>query len=241
MPSSSFAATRRGFLKAGAAGFALSQVTNPAAAQTKDAPPLDQYEPVYLTAAEWSFLMAACARLIPGDEAAPGAIEARVPVFIDRQLAGEYGNADDWYMDGPHDAAADPLLGWQTPLTPAQVYRKAIPEFDTWCRAQFGASFVELSSADQDAALTALQNNKGDGTGGGRAEILPPELRDFFTILLSNTKEGFFADPMYGGNYKMAGWKHIGFPGARASYTEWVEMRDQPYPLGPVSIKGERG
>lgn len=241
MPKTSLTASRRGFLKAGAAGFALSQVVSPAGAQTTQVPSLDDYSPVYFTAQEWAFIMAATDRLIPAEGDGPGALETRVPVFIDRQLAGDYGNAATWYMEGPHDPAADPLLGWQSPLTPAQVYRRAIPQFDTWCEAQYGAPFRELSDADKDAALSALQKNGATQQGGGRAEILPPETRDFFTILLANTKEGYFADPQYGGNYQMAAWKHIGFPGARAAYTEWVEMKDQPYPLGPVSISGERG
>ena len=94
----------------------------------------------------------------------------------------------------------------------------------------------------QDAALTALEKNAApaatpDGKG---AAILPPELRDFFRLLLQNTKEGYFADPKYGGNHRMQAWVYIGFPGARASYTEWVGKHNVAYPLGPVSISGER-
>ncbi len=70
---------------------------------------------------------------------------------------------------------------------------------------------------------------------------MQPELRDFFTVLLQNTKEGYFADPMYGGNHGMQAPSYIGFPGARGSYKEWVERYNVRYPLGPVSIKGERG
>ena len=35
----------------------------------------------------------------------------------------------------------------------------------------------------------------------------------FFAMLLQNTKEGYFSDPIYGGNKDMAAWKMIGFPG----------------------------
>ena len=62
----------------------------------------------------------------------------------------------------------------------------------------------------------------------------------FFQILWQNTKEGFFADPVYGGNRNMAGWKMIGFPGARADFADWVEQPGAKYPLGPVSILGEQ-
>lgn len=175
--------------------------------------------------------MAATARLIPSEGDGPGAIEARVPVFIDRQLASDYGTADDWYMEGPHDAAAEPARGWQTPLTPAEVYRQAIPAFNAWCEETHGAAFADLSPEQQDASLTSLQN--GDVT-------LANELREFWGLLLSNTKEGYFADPQYGGNQGMQSWVYIGFPGARAAYREWPERHNVKYPLGPVSISGER-
>ncbi|WP_236638179.1 gluconate 2-dehydrogenase subunit 3 family protein [Mangrovicoccus ximenensis] len=223
--------SRRGFLKTTALGLALTGAGLPAAARETAPPvPLDEYQREYLTEAEWAFVMAATARLIPSEGDGPGAIEARVPVFIDRQLAGDYGSADDWYMQGPHDASAEPARGWQTPLSPAEVYRRAIPAFDAWCETTYGTVFSALDPAHQDAALAALQ----EGEPG-----LEAELRDFFAILLANTKEGYFADPLYGGNHGMQSWVYIGFPGARAAYREWPERHNIEYPLGPVSISGE--
>jgi gluconate 2-dehydrogenase gamma chain len=211
----------------------------------------------------------------------PGALEARVPVFIDRQLAGSFGQAADWYMAGPHDPGADPDFGYQSPLTPAEIYRESIPIFDAWCEAQHGARFADLPPEIQDAALEALEEDAersgeslgpaaGEGeeatdqddededddddggeeaaTEGSEADsraapiprILPDDLREFFALLLQNTKEGYFSDPRYGGNHGMAAWVHIGFPGARASFLEWVDQDNVPYRLGPVSIAGER-
>jgi len=60
----------------------------------------------------------------------------------------------------------------------------------------------------------------------------------FFEILLQDTRQGFFADPIYGGNRDMAAWKMIGFPGARYDYRDWVERHNERYPLPPVSITG---
>jgi gluconate 2-dehydrogenase gamma chain len=62
--------------------------------------------------------------------------------------------------------------------------------------------------------------------------------RAFFELLLQNTKEGFFADPIYGGNRNMVGWRMIGFPGARYDYRDWVERHNERYPLPPVGIVG---
>lgn len=223
--------SRRGFLKTSAASVALIGMAAGAAAQQAEPPPLDAYTREYFTAEEWAFVMAACARLIPSEGDGPGAIEARVPVFIDRQLADYYGRADIWYMEGPHDPSAPPEFGWQTPLTPAELYRQAIPAFDAWCERTHGARFADLSAEVQDQALKTLE----DGEAG-----LAPELRLFFTTLLANTKEGYFADPIHGGNHRMQSWVYIGFPGARAAYREWPTRHNIRYPLGPVSISGER-
>lgn len=288
--------SRRVVLQGGAAGFALAVMPFPLWAQTPP-PPLEEYATEYFTPAEWAFVMAATARLIPTEGDGPGALEARVPVFIDSQLAGRFGQAADWYMEAPHEPGANPDFGYQTPLTPAELYRESIPLFDAWCEDRHGARFADLPPDHQDAALEALEedaaraaeslgpaagegeeatdmgvggrqagdedggpaNGQADGYAGGEQvwaqgpeasttaspeprspRILPDEMREFFALLLQNTKEGYFADPRYGGNFGMAGWIHIGFPGARASFLEWVERDNVPYRLGPVSIAGER-
>ncbi|MBO9112640.1 MULTISPECIES: gluconate 2-dehydrogenase subunit 3 family protein [Rhizobium/Agrobacterium group] len=81
--------SRRIFLKASAASAGITSV--PARAEQKPEPiALAEYKPVCLTPVEWAFVLAAVARLIPSESAGPGAIEARVPVFIETQLAGDY-------------------------------------------------------------------------------------------------------------------------------------------------------
>ena len=222
---------RRGFLQASVAGVALLGAAGAARSQTPPVPPLEEYQPEFFTAGEWAFVMAATARLIPSEGDGPGAIEARVPVFIDRQLNDYYGRADIWYMDGPHDPEAGADRGWQTPLNPAELYRQAIPAFDAACEEKYGAAFAALDPQQQDEALTALQD--------GEIE-LQAELSLFFTTLLANTKEGYFSDPIHGGNHGMQAWVHIGFPGARAAFREWPGRHNIEYPLGPVSISGER-
>jgi gluconate 2-dehydrogenase gamma chain len=219
-------------MASGLAGTALVSLTEPVFGQAA-LPALADYVPVVLSADEWAFLRAATSRLIPSEGEGPGAVEARVAVFIDRQLGDDFGSAADWYMEGPHDPGADPLLGFQSLLSPKQIYRDGIKSFDDWCRENKGAIFAELGTSEQDAALTALDRGEVD---------LPDTLRDFFDLLLQNTKEGYFSDPSYGGNHGMSGWVHIGFPGARASFLEWNDpaMDNVAYPLGPVSIAGER-
>ena len=184
----------------------------------------------WLTDVEAAFITAAVARLIPADELGPGAVEAGVPIFIDRQLAGPYGRGERWYMQGPWSAGA-PTQGWQTRLTPAGLYRAAIKAIDAAVvRESRGGSFAKLAAGDQDAFLQRLE--KGDVALDGA------DGKAFFAQLLQNTLEGFWSDPIYGGNRDMVGWKLIGFPGARYDNTEFVAQHGQKYPLPPVGIKG---
>lgn len=69
---------------------------------------------------------------------------------------------------------------------------------------------------------------------------MPPELRDFFSFLVANIMESYFADPKHGSDHAMQAWIHIGFPGARANFSEWVDKYDTPCPLGPTSIFRQR-
>ena len=184
----------------------------------------------WFTDVEAAFITAVVARLIPADDLGPGAVEAGVPTFIDRQLAGPYGRGERWYMQGPWSAGA-PTQGWQTRLTPAGLYRAGIKAVDAAVvRESRGGSFARLAAADQDAFLQRLE--KGDVALDG------VDAKAFFAQLLQNTLEGFWSDPIYGGNRDMAGWKLIGFPGARYDNTEFVSQHGQKYPLPPVGLKG---
>ncbi len=78
----------------------------------------------------------------------------------------------------------------------------------------------------------------GHGEGSDHASTVP-SAQAFFEQLLNNTREGFFADPIYGGNRGMVGWKMIGFPGARYDYRDWVERHNERYPLPPVGLGGQ--
>jgi gluconate 2-dehydrogenase gamma chain len=184
----------------------------------------------WFTEAEAAFISAAVGRLIPADELGPGAVEAGVPVFIDRQLAGPYGRGERWYMQGPWGQGTS-TQGWQTRLTPAGMYRAAIKSIDAAvAREGKAATFAKLAAADQDAFLKTLES--------GDAKLDGVESKAFFTQLLQNTLEGFWSDPIYGGNRDMVGWKLIGFPGARYDHSDFVGKHGEKYPLPPVGIRG---
>jgi gluconate 2-dehydrogenase gamma chain len=186
---------------------------------------------VFFTPEEALFIEAAVARLIPNDPIGPGAVEAGVPYFLDRQLAGRYGRGDHFFLGGPWPKGT-PEQGYQSRFTPAQLYRAAIAAIDQYVvRGASRTSFAKLAAGDQDTMLKGLESGAAQLDGG-------VDSKTFFSMLLQNTKEGYFSDPIYGGNREMGAWKMIGFPGSHYDYREWVQRHGERVPFAPVGIKG---
>lgn len=170
-------------------------------------------------------------RLIPADDLSASGKDAGCAVFIDRQLAGEYGTSDRLYMQGPFQAAL-PTQGDQSSETPLTKYRQGLASLDAHCRSAFtGRAFAELSPEERDDLLGQMDRDEVQWEG-------PVAAHTFFRLVLDNTMEGFFADPVYGGNRDMVSWKMIGFPGTRYDYRDHVLKHNQPYTLPPVSLMG---
>jgi gluconate 2-dehydrogenase gamma chain len=182
---------------------------------------------MFLTPAEVAFVEAAVARLIPADELGPGAKEAGVAYFIDQQLFGGWGTMAKMYRQGPHPEGT-PQQGYQSPLTPQEVYRAAIREINGLTTKQHGKPFDKLAAQEQDELLRGLEE--------GKVALEAVPARFFFNMLLDSTIEGFFSDPIYGGNRDKLGWKLVGFPGVAAVYTTHVDKHGVPYNAEPVSI-----
>jgi gluconate 2-dehydrogenase gamma chain len=185
---------------------------------------------LFFTADEAATIEAVVDRLIPPDERSAGGKDAGCAVFIDRQLAGPYGEAAGLYMRPPF-LPGTVTQGNQSPDAPAMNYRTGLSALADYIRSNFaGKSFASLSPQDQDSVLSGLEQ--------GAIDLKRIKSAEFFNLLLQNTQEGYFADPIYGGNRDMAGWKLVGFPGARYDYRDWVERHNEPYPLPPVAIAG---
>lgn len=144
----------------------------------------------FLTESEALVIAAAAARIFPSDETGPGAQEASVAIYIDRQLAGPWGKDRHRYTHEPFDDNAPAEFGYQGKATPQQIYRDALGDLK---------GFTELAQAEQDRKLKAIENTV------------------FFALLRRNTIEGMFCDPIHGGNVDMVGWQLIGFPGPQIS------------------------
>jgi gluconate 2-dehydrogenase gamma chain len=231
--------SRRVFLKAAGAAALVSGVEVTPAAEADKAKPAPRSKAgaasrsgtarpayVFFNPAEAALLQAVVARLIPADASGAGALEAGVPEFIDKQLGGAWGAGERLYRAGPWQPGT-PSQGYQLPYSPADLFRTAIRAINDEF-AKRGKPFASLAAQEQDAYLDGLQKGKQD-LGGVPANV-------FFDSLLAMTVEGFFSDPVYGGNKDMVSWKMIGFPGAYASYYEFVDQHGMAFDRPPMSL-----
>jgi gluconate 2-dehydrogenase gamma chain len=93
---------------------------------------------------------------------------------------------------------------------------------------RFGKPFGALTATQQDAVLEQME--------AGKLDLGEVETVALFELILQNTREGYLSDPMYGGNKDMAGWKLVGFPGARYDFRDVVGKRNQDLRIIPVSM-----
>jgi gluconate 2-dehydrogenase gamma chain len=142
----------------------------------------------FFTESEALVAAAAVARIFPTDDSGPGAAEAGVVIYIDRQLAAAYGHDRYRYTQPPFEDAP-PELGYQGSATPRQFYREGLKQLK---------GLHLLPPAEQDKALQQIETSV------------------FFALLRQNTIEGMFCDPMHGGNADIVGRQFLGFPGPLA-------------------------
>jgi gluconate 2-dehydrogenase gamma chain len=163
----------------------------------------------FFTAEEGRIVAAACERIFPSDESGPGATEAGVVIYIDRQLAGPYGRDKYRYTKGPWVDSV-PEHGYQWKATPREIYREGIRLLE---------GLPGLPAAEQDAKLHAIEKTP------------------FFQMLRRHTLEGMLCDPLHGGNAGMIGWQLIGYPGPRMSYREEIGQNPgEAWRRKPVSL-----
>ena len=232
--------SRRRLISASAAGLAIAAASGARATTITGIPrwmlfdhnnPITNDSPAlqFFTAEEATEVDAIVSQLIPADDYSCNGKDAGCTVFIDRQLAGAYGDASRNYMRGPFQQGTA-AQGDQSPLVPRERYRLGLAGLSSYCQQKYQKSFSQLDSATRDEVLTGLEQGKINLTGiSGKM---------FFDQVLTNTMEGFFADPVYGGNRNMVSWKMIGFPGARYDYRDYLTKSDQKLDLIPISITG---
>jgi gluconate 2-dehydrogenase gamma chain len=151
-----------------------------------------------------------------------------VTIFIDRQLAGAWGGGAKMYRQGPFRKGT-PTQGYQLPMTPREYFAAGIVAINLWTNKTKGKDFDRLSAKDREETLKTLEQ--------GKAELAAFDGKQFFEALHTITMEGFFSDPIYGGNRNKAGWKLVGYPGLPAVYSTLIEeYRGKRYQVEPQSI-----
>ena len=179
-----------------------------------------QHRPVriplrFFTETEALIVAAGASRIFPSDDSGPGARDAGVAIFIDRQLAGPYGRDRYRYTQGPFQEDASREFGYQDNATPRQIYREGLKDL---------RGFHRLTPGAQDEALRQIESTV------------------FFSLLRQNTIEGMLCDPMHGGNAGMVGWQLVGFPGPRMSnYEEIEKYYGKPYRPKALSLRQATG
>ena len=171
---------------------------------------------------------AAMARIIPTDDT-PGAREAGCIDFLERYLSGL-----GYIFAKPDGSGFEVLTGRSADAWMQRIeimrgrYAEGIDDLDRRARSSFAQDFVSLSPEEQDGILRDVER---DGTGqpttltpndalAGPVSAEPALQQtstevdlDFLPLLQANVVEGYFADPIYGGNKDRVGWTTIGFPG----------------------------
>lgn len=183
----------------------------------------------FKNAAEFAVLEQATERIFPEDDLGPGAIGLGVPFFIDHQLAGSYGENSREYMQPPFEIG-EATQGYQSRLKRNELFRQGLQRMQQEAQSRFNANFVDLEGGQMDEILTAFQEDEVDMQGTSS--------QFFFRLLRQATLNGAYADPIYGGNQNMEGWRMKGFPGHRPAYINEIESEDfvemDPHSVGDM-------
>ena len=162
-------------------------------------------------------LEAAVERIYPEDGNGPGAIGLGVPYFIDKQLAGPYGSNKFDYMKGPVQEVKV-ASSYQTLMSRGEVFIEGIRKLNAESLRSQDAKFYDLEGEQQDEILKAME--------AGEIELRGVKGTTFFNLLRQMTIEGAYADPLYGGNKNMMGWKMKEHPGIRPGYSDLIEEKE---------------
>ncbi|PLS16085.1 dehydrogenase [Bacillus sp. M6-12] len=186
---------------------------------------------MYFTPDQFKVVDAATEAIFPKTESGPGAKELLVAYYIDHQMAGSFGLNTKEYMTGPfYPGEAVPEQGYQTHLKRQEVFDLGIAALESEAQKRYKKRFIEISEEEQVAILTDFEADKVKVNGSVSSKF-------FFTLLRKVTLEGAYADPMYGGNKDMAGWKMKNFPGHQGSYTNLAD--DKFVAIAPKALNSQ--
>ncbi|BFH16593.1 hypothetical protein J6TS7_43050 [Paenibacillus dendritiformis] len=174
---------------------------------------------MYFNQRQFRLTEAAVERIFPADDIGPGAAELGVAYYIDHQLAGQWGINAREYMQGPF-FKGEPTQGGFPSIKHHELFTLGLDALEKYSTKHYGKTFTELEESQQDDVLKAFESGKdalldnGETTGA------------FFKMLRALTLEGVYADPLYGGNKNMMGWRMRRYPGNQMSYFNIIDKPD---------------
>lgn len=159
----------------------------------------------FFTPGEGETFAAVAARIWPGDDEDPGAIEAGAATYVDRALAGPYA----FYQN---------------------AYRNALAELDDTGSERFGSRYADLDEEQQDTLLAELEARPEEDDP--LPQWAEPQARfgpsTVFELFRRHVMEGVFCDPVHGGNRNFNGWRVVNYPGAHYIYSAEEQQVFEP-------------
>jgi gluconate 2-dehydrogenase gamma chain len=98
---------------------------------------------------EAAFAEALVDHMWPKDQHSPSGSEIGIATFIDRQLAGAFGQGDRLYSQGPF-RKGKPQHGYQLPLTPAEYFKAGVEAAGAACARRFLRGFDKLTDQERE-------------------------------------------------------------------------------------------
>lgn len=170
---------------------------------------------MFFTQEQYRIVESAAERIFPEDDNGPGAKTLGVAFFIDHQLAGDYGFNGRDYMSPPF-YSGEKEQGYQGRLKRREIYEIGIRELDNYSNTKYQKGFTSLSTEEMDTVLKDFESDT--------AKLTTISASAFFKMLRTNTLEGAYSDPLYGGNANMNGWRMRGYPGNQMSYAATIDQ-----------------
>jgi|WetSurMetagenome_2_1015567.scaffolds.fasta_scaffold25832_6 gluconate 2-dehydrogenase gamma chain len=116
------------------------------------------------------------------------------------------------YSNGTIKPRLQAGTAYQYAFNPREFWRRGLVSLQAYCNAAKGGNFQTLSSETQIAVLQELYDNSPSNTALQTA-FQAPNPAEFYNDVFDLTVAGFWADPLYGGNQGLVGWKLLAFNG----------------------------
>ncbi len=108
------------------------------------------------------------------------------------------------------------------------LYRFGLSTLERAAKSAYATAFAQCSAAQQDSLLAQLERGELMGLAASTQQ-------SFFALLCRHMQEGLFADPAYGGNRQMHGWKFLGHPGVWLENSAAEALSAEPVTKGGIT------